>query len=124
MIMGEYVDKNEQVQPKKSRLGIASFVISIVSAAIFSLTVLCSTFLQSVLPEDDIHIISIAIILVDFGISITGLAIGLTGLLLERAKKLPATVGMIVNLWTTTMLFLFFFSLAEKERLIFTGIFR
>lgn len=115
MIMEEIEDKSiKQEQTKSSSLGIASFIISIVSAAIFSISVLTSISLDQFFPEKEYFLICFALMLLNFGISITGLAIGIIGVLLRDYKKLAAIGGTIINLWIIIMILLNFFAIAGK----------
>ncbi len=89
----------KEIVIKQSQLGNVSLVISIVSATIFSIIILVSAFRNRPVNDRDIYSISIAAILIDFGITITGLSLGLIGFFLKYGKKHSAIAGLIINLW-------------------------
>jgi len=97
----------EDERQKQSPLGITSFTLSIISAAIFSLIVIIiNSAIRIGLDSEIFFTIIFVIYLVGFAISLTGIVIGISGIFTKRKKRALAIAGAIINLWVLFMFLL------------------
>ena len=114
----------EESCQKQSPLGVTSFAISIVSAVIFSVVVIAVKSQTRIFPRNVIFLFSGTVLLINSGIAITALGLGLTGIFYKRYKKLAALGGITISLWVLINTYLFFLTFKDRFSVILSAILR
>jgi hypothetical protein len=100
-------DKSLNPNPQRhSALGIASFVISLISIASFFIIVIFAAVLATqnpgILttgePSDSITIVIGLLVLLSLFLSLIGVGLGIAGVLIKNRKKIFAILGLIFNI--------------------------
>jgi hypothetical protein len=84
---------------KHSKLGVASFIISVVSAiALLVIIILAAYFVSQSMDENSIEMIAVGLFMFLFiGISCVALGLGIAGLVQKNVNKIFAILGTIFS---------------------------
>ena len=101
MINDQEISDNPNIHQKHSKMGVASFIISLVQGGINVIAVISAGVLTTLGPQDEHEIGFMIIGLVIFGgifAHLTGVGLGIAGIVQRNTKKVLSILGLIFNL--------------------------
>lgn len=100
--MGEYNYMNQQMtEPlKHSSLGIASFIIGIITGIMEFVCIIASAMLVTTNPESAAMVVVGLLLLAGIIFALVGIGLGIGGLVQKKRKKVFSIIGLILNAFT------------------------